>query len=173
MHPDSRSPSVQRCGVKVSRTDTLDFLIEYVIVGNIANLLVPVADAGERRDRLWRHTCFEFFATMGEGMYVEFNFSPSTSWAAYTFASYRQRTISTFGKQPRIEVLTSFERLTVSVALSLSAFMPSPPELVGLSAVIEEKSGQKSYWALAHPPGPPDFHHRDCFALEVGAAGAA
>ena len=27
-----------------------------------------------------------------------------------------------------------------------------------------------SYWALAHPPGKPDFHHPDCFALELPAA---
>jgi hypothetical protein len=37
---------------------------------------------------------------------------------------------------------------------------------LGLSALIEETSGRKSYWALAHPPGKPDFHHADCFAHE-------
>jgi hypothetical protein len=35
-----------------------------------------------------------------------------------------------------------------------------------LAAVIDETSGHKSYWALAHPPGKADFHHSDCFALE-------
>jgi hypothetical protein len=38
---------------------------------------------------------------------------------------------------------------------------------VGLAAVVEETSGHRSYWALAHPPGKPDFHHADCFTLEV------
>jgi hypothetical protein len=38
---------------------------------------------------------------------------------------------------------------------------------LGLSAVIEEAGGRQSYWALAHPQGRPDFHHSDCFALEV------
>ena len=32
---------------------------------------------------------------------------------------------------------------------------------VSITAVIEEKGGRKSYWALAHPPGRPDFHHAD------------
>jgi hypothetical protein len=32
--------------------------------------------------------------------------------------------------------------------------------------VIEDTSGHKSYWALAHPPGKADFHHSDSFALE-------
>jgi hypothetical protein len=40
----------------------------------------------------------------------------------------------------------------------------------GVAAVIEEADGAKSYWALAHPPGKPDFHHRDCFQLELPAA---
>jgi hypothetical protein len=37
---------------------------------------------------------------------------------------------------------------------------------IGLAAVIEDTSGHKSYWALAHPPGKADFHHSDSFALE-------
>jgi hypothetical protein len=40
---------------------------------------------------------------------------------------------------------------------------------LGLAAVIEEANGRLSYWALAHPPGKPDFHHSDCFALELPA----
>ena len=39
-----------------------------------------------------------------------------------------------------------------------------------LSAVIEEADGTKSYWALAHAPGKPDFHHADGFALEMPPA---
>jgi hypothetical protein len=33
--------------------------------------------------------------------------------------------------------------------------------------VIEAADGSLSYWALRHPPGKPDFHHRDAFALEL------
>ena len=36
-----------------------------------------------------------------------------------------------------------------------------------LSAVIHERGDIKSYWALNYPEGPPDFHHRDCFALKL------
>jgi len=38
------------------------------------------------------------------------------------------------------------------------------------STTFEETNGRLSYWALAHPPGKPDFHHPDCFALELPAA---
>ena len=41
------------------------------------------------------------------------------------------------------------------------------PWRAALSAVIEEASGTKSYWALAHPPGKPDFHHSDAFVLDL------
>ena len=46
--------------------------------------------------------------------------------------------------------------------------MPTPIGQLGLSAVLEEKDGTKSYWALAHPPGDkPDFHDPDCFAAQL------
>ena len=40
---------------------------------------------------------------------------------------------------------------------------------LGLSVVIEQADGSIAYWALAHPPGRPDFHHADCLACEVMA----
>jgi hypothetical protein len=38
---------------------------------------------------------------------------------------------------------------------------------LGLSALIEDSDGGKSFWALAHPPGAPDFHHADNFVDEA------
>ena len=39
---------------------------------------------------------------------------------------------------------------------------------LGLSAVLEEKDGTKSYWALAHPdPEKPDFHDPGCFVAHL------
>ena len=39
---------------------------------------------------------------------------------------------------------------------------------LGLSAVLEEKDGTKSYWALAHPlEEKPDFHDPGCFAARL------
>jgi len=51
--------------------------------------------------------------------------------------------------------------------------LPEATTKLGLSAVIEEADGTKSFWALAHPPGRPDFHHPDCFALTLGAPDAS
>jgi hypothetical protein len=38
---------------------------------------------------------------------------------------------------------------------------------IALAAVIEDNSGRLSYWGLRHPPGNPDFHHPNGFALDV------
>jgi hypothetical protein len=39
--------------------------------------------------------------------------------------------------------------------------------------VVEDQSGKLSYWAVRHPPGKPDFHHPDCFALDLEPANLA
>src|SRR5687768_10522470 len=45
----------------------------------------------ERADELWLTTCFEaFLRPHGETAYREWNFAPSTQWAAYEFADYRE-----------------------------------------------------------------------------------
>jgi hypothetical protein len=49
----------------------------------------------------------------------------------------------------------------------LPRIQPHAALRVALSAVIEEEGGMLSYWALKHPPGKPDFHHPDAFALEL------
>ena len=40
-------------------------------------------------------------------------------------------------------------------------------EAAGPCAVIEELSGRKSYWALAHGRDVPDFHDPACFAVPL------
>ena len=40
-----------------------------------------------------------------------------------------------------------------------------------VGAVIEEAGGIKSYWALSHPEGAPDFHDPSCFLASVPAPG--
>lgn len=57
----------------------------------------------------------------------------------------------------------------LTAMLDDSSFGNKGSWLAAISAVIEETDGTKSYWALAHPPGRPDFHHSDCFALELAA----
>lgn len=145
-------------------------LIEYAVAGDIAGLAVPAVTMPARRDNLWQTTCFELFVALDDGGYAEFNFSPSTCWAAYRFDGYRTGMRPVEGVEPIIGATVADCRLEVAVELDLAALVPDLDRSVGLSAVIEQADGTKSWWALAHPAGKPDFHHRDCFALQLGAA---
>ena len=112
---------------------------------------------------LWQHTCCEAFVTRpGSPAYHEFNFSPAGDWAAYAFADYRQGA-PLDAPDPGIAVRALPEMLELSAALDL----PPGKLRLGLSAVIEERDGTLSYWALRHAPGKPDFHNREDFALEL------
>lgn len=145
-------------------------LVEYAVTGDIAALKLPAVTAPARRDNLWQATCFELFVALDDGSYAEFNFSSSTCWAAYRFDDYRIGMRAAERVEPLISVTGTDHRLEVTVQLDLAVLVPDLDRSVGLSAVIEQADGTKSWWALAHPLDKPDFHHRDCFALQLGAA---
>ncbi len=134
--------------------------LTYRVVGDV--VMAP-AKASARANNLWQHTCFELFVwPVGGAEYYEFNFSPSTQWAAYRLAGYRSGMRDLEIAAPAIERLEDGVR--VSVGLSE---LPAGEWRVGLSAVIEDADGTISYWALAHPQGKPDFHDPACFALTI------
>jgi hypothetical protein len=167
LHPDSLCAAATGIDVDVARPRPGSLVLSYVVSGKIGGLHLPPVTAAARGDELWRHTCFEAFVRPSPGAgYYEFNFAPSSQWAVYRFDRYRSgmRTATEIGA-PRIEMESRAERYTLQAALELDRL--SPPWRVGLSAVLEETNGRKSYWALAHPPGKADFHHSDCFALEL------
>jgi hypothetical protein len=167
LHPDSLCAAATRIETDVARPRPGNLILSYVVSGRISDLRMPPVVAPARADELWRHTCFEAFVRPSTGSaYYEFNFSPSTQWAAYHFSDYRsEMRIATEIAAPRIEVRSTAGSYTLQAALELDGL--SRPWRIGLSAVLEETNGRKSYWALAHPPGKPDFHHADCFALEL------
>ena len=136
---------------------------------------MPAAAASTRGDELWRHTCFEAFVRASpDAGYYELNFSPSGQWAAYFFRSYRNgiRIADEITDIP-IKVRSSPDSYTLHASLDLDRFTSLSRDhsrRLGLSAVIEDANGGMSYWALAHPPGKPDFHHADAFACEFSRA---
>ena len=167
LHPDSVCAAATHVDVDVARPRAGSLVLRYVVTGTISDLQLPPVTAAARADELWRHTCFEAFVRPSPGAgYYEFNFAPSTQWAAYRFDSYRDgmRAAAEIGA-PRIEVQTAPSRYVLQASVDLDQ-LPRPWRL-GLAAVIEETRGRKSYWALAHPPGKADFHQPDGFALEV------
>ena len=167
LHPDSLCAVATRIEADIAHPRPGSLILSYVVTGRLSDLRMPPVVAAARADELWRHTCFEAFVRPSAGpAYYEFNFSPSTRWAAYQFSGYRSgMRVATEIAAPRIEARSSATTYTLQVALEFDEL--SSPLHLGLSAVLEETNGRKSYWALAHPPGKPDFHHADCFALEL------
>jgi hypothetical protein len=132
----------------------------------------PAAADGppQRRDGLWQHTCLEVFVAAAElPCYWEFNLAPNGDWAAYRLDGYRQ------GLRPE----PAYSALTVDSSpgpgrftLALDCLLPPPIKagqrlLVAVSAVLEHRSGELSYWALHHGGSEPDFHRRDGFLLRL------
>jgi hypothetical protein len=175
LHPDSLCLAATRIEAEIARPRPGCLALCYFVSGNMEDIRLPPALAPARADELWRHTCFEAFIRANPGAgYYEFNFAPSAQWAAYWFSSYRSgMRVATEINAPRIEVRSGRESFALQALLELDGLTSLRRDAVwqaGLSAVIEETSGRKSYWALAHPPGKADFHHPVCFAHELSPA---
>ena len=151
-----------------------DLTLRYELQGDIDNILIPELQPPGEADELWRHTCFEaFIAVVEETPYHEFNFSPSGQWAAYAFDDYRVRKVWQTNHAPTIHFARSDHQLVLSAVISEADLPDNPlnqPYRLGLTAVLETKAGEHSYWALFHPSGKPDFHHRNGFTLSLNLA---
>ena len=128
--------------------------------------VIPAPAEPARAADLWQTTCFEaFLRPLGEDGYREWNFAPSGEWAAYDFTSTRTGMTEAEAADPYIRTEDNFTWWALGSSIAVPA--DTSWEL-GLSAVLEEKDGTKSYWALAHPnPEKPDFHDPACFAAHL------
>lgn len=171
LHPDSPCFAVTHIEAEVARPRAHTLAFTYAVTGRVSDLAMPPVTVVGRTDRLWRHTCFEaFVGSSAEVAYYEFNFAPSRQWAAYQFSSYRSgMRVATEIDAPQITVQSNSERHVLRASLDVTQLSLGRGSTlrVGLSAVIEEVGGHRSYWALAHPSGKADFHHSDSFVLEL------
>jgi hypothetical protein len=175
LHPDFSCPAITHIEVNISRPRADLLILSYALMGKINDIRMPPVAKPKRSHDLWLHTCFEAFVRPASGSgYYEFNFAPSTKWAAYRFDSYRtgRRAVDEISKV-QIAAQSAGGRYTLQASLELGRLSGFSPDVVwhlGLSAVIEDAGGAKSYWALRHPSGKPDFHSADCFAHELSPA---
>ncbi len=171
-HSDSRQLGIERVDATISSMVGRSLQLKFSILGNLGALDIPDVDRVERADELWQHTCFEAFIGLANGPdYLEFNFSPTHQWAAYRFDTYRAgMRIDENLRDPVLRSDRSPNQFNFYVQLDLSGVTPfceSVSLRIGVAAILEDTHGQMSYWALQHPPGKPDFHHSDCFALDL------
>lgn len=172
LHPDSASLAVAHVEVEIARPHANGLVLTYLVIGKITDIRLPPMVGPIRSDNLWRCTCFEAFVRAASGTeYYEFNFSPSNQWAAYRFSDYRAgMCAATEIDAPAIQSQSCPDRYTLQTSLELDQLCGLQHTMVwylGLCALIDDKGGGRSYWALAHPPGKPDFHHGDGFAHEL------
>jgi hypothetical protein len=129
---------------------------EFRLDGMVPAIVMPRPAQPERMDNLWQTTCFEiFWQPLGGTVYREFNLSPSGRWAAYDFDSFREGMRD--APVSAIAIACSHDDAGLVLKASIAADLPAPAQ-VALNAIVEHTDGAKQYWALAFPPGKPEFH---------------
>jgi hypothetical protein len=163
---------VRAVNVRVDQVSEHVLALHYRVEGDLDELRWPASRAAAHTDGLWQHTCFEAFVKHGDTRaYLELNFSPSSEWAIYAFEDYRR------GREPRksrhppeIAAERQGDEL-FDVTVHLKGLLTDPPShdrlRLSLAAVLEDRRGALSYWALAHPSERPDFHHPDSFVFTL------
>jgi len=170
-HPLTPTEAVDAIQVRFDLAPRGSLTLDFRLWGDPRRLRIPKPQPSGHVDGLWAHTCFEAFAAVaGDAAYREFNFSPSGQWASYVFRDYRART-ATATLLPPLQVTPrrTPDGVELEARIPPRALAPSGGARlqIGLSAVVEDRDGTLSYWALRHPAGRPDFHHRHTFAVEL------
>jgi hypothetical protein len=156
----------------LERRSSTGLRLHYRVRGSVADIVIPPPAAPVRTNNLWQTTCFEAFIRPKDLVsYREFNFSPSGAWAAYAFRAYRDGlSRAAMPAPPEMNLTRGADWLDLEVLLSID--LPDEPYVVSLTAVVEERSGGRTYWAASHPQGGPDFHHPSCISDDLPPAPA-
>ena len=166
-HPAAPGPGSWGLRAKLAWAGDGALKLDYRLRAPRRALAMPPRTNPGRQDGLWRHSCCEAFIGLpGATAYREFNFSPSGAWAVYEFADERVPLplpeVAGRGEAPSVQCERRRHawRLRARIPRDLLPKQPpGAPLLLGLAAVVEDKSGDLTYWALAHPCLQPDFHH--------------
>jgi len=169
-HAQTPCAAVHSIDVQILYAGLRTLLLRYALHGDIGRLRLPSPQVPAPPDRLWAHTCCEVFvAGRDSEAYSEWNFSPSGQSARYDFSAYRTRCATRTTGAPTLAIAHDAHSLNVDARFDIPAELGNRLRL-GLSAVVEDAHGTLHHWALRHPPGKPDFHHRDTFALTLDLA---
>jgi len=173
--PTPTIPAITITG-HISRQDNL-LNLHYSLTGNIEDIFLPSpVEHPSRKEELWKGTCFEFFlAQKGQPQYWEFNMSPSGDWNVYRMDAYRrvgfreETLIQQVQFQTRKEASTFVLNAVVDLSPIFQHVFDSDLLEIAITAIIQTKDGNETYWALTHPAPQADFHRRESFILELAA----
>ena len=179
-HASGDTGPVQTLSVSGSLLHSGVLALDFRLSADLQKLrFVPSVCHAQRRDELWRHTCFELFARRAhERSYCEFNFTPSGDWAAYAFDDYRGTRQD--AAQQRIDVTMQTlgagqvnlrARIDLGAAYAIdAAALELTHWQLNCAAVIESNDGALGYWAAHHPRPQPDFHDAAGFVVSLNGA---
>lgn len=122
----------------------------------------------QRKDDLWKETCFEVFLQPEFSQdYYELNFSLSSAWNCYHFDEYRNP------QPPKQSQFFNVEQLVWQPTLKKLIIDMSMQETkkfnIGLTTILRSTEGAVGYYALKHVLDKPDFHQKDSFILHRGS----
>lgn len=171
-HPESPAKTIESIEVSIQLSSDGRLWLRYHVECELENLETGFPKENVRTDGLWYTTCFELFVNSSDGYgYIELNFAPSSQWAAYQFTNYREDIQNLELQSAPVIVLDASDgHFALEAEISLPEIWRNMVLNTGISAVIEESNGTKSYWALVHKEAHPDFHDRACFTYELKAA---
>jgi hypothetical protein len=163
-------PNVSISGT-VARDGTVLFL-RYLLAGDLREIALPAPGTNPARAYdLWKATCFEFFLAKGDQPeYWEFNLAPSGDWNAYRMDAYRR---VGFGAELLVQALpittqSEADVFILTAAVNLGGLLRTEESVrVAIAAVLQERDGRETFWALSHPASQPDFHLRESFILAL------
>lgn len=117
----------------------------------------------QRRNELWRSTCFEaFWSPRGEERYWELNVSPRGEWNVYGFDHYRQPQPPRESADFQLSQLTTWSGEMICELKILNPALARIPDWdFSLCAVLQSKDDARNlYYATAHAGEKPDYHLR-------------
>lgn len=168
--PDPHTPEIRITGRIFRKQNVLT--VRYFLMGKTDEVLIPKPVSNpDRRNELWRSTCFEFFLTIPDrSHYWEFNLSPSGEWNVFRMDDYRQigfREEESI-QAPQIETDRGPDFFRLNAVVDLSPILEVNMKVqAGVTSVIQTLDGHETYWALAHPTSLADFHLRESFILAL------
>jgi len=137
--------------------------LTFKLSGDLENYKLPKTKKEERKNELWKESCFELFlATEEEEAYYEFNFSSTLAWNAYRLEHYRAepKTIDEV-ELVKFEMKQTKETFFIEIILDVQTLKF---DTYNLATILLNKQDKREFWSLKAKGDTPDFHSRLEFA---------
>jgi len=133
--------------------------LTFKLSGDIKHYKFPKTKKEERKDELWRGSCFELFlATEEDEAYYEFNFSPTLAWNSYRLEYYRAEPKKIDEVELiEFEVKKTQETLFIEIILDVQTLQFNS---YNLATILLNKQDKREFWSLKAKGDTPDFHSR-------------